>query len=124
MREWLLNLGWTNTLIDALEIALYAILVLSGLLAIIKQTLKIIGKIVPRFRELKCLKHKLKFIHTFFNWYCKSIKDGVLSDEEVEDINKKLADIINDDSVEKDLVTDKRHSTATSIDNEVNDVDF
>lgn len=118
MRELLSGMGWTDMAINICEIAVYAILILSGLIAIIKQTIKSINKLVPRFKEIKCLKHKLKAIQVFYTWYVKAIKDGYITDEELDSINAQFSDIIDSCNNKEDLQFDIECSKAnTAIDN-------
>ena len=111
-------MGWTDTAINICEIIVYVILILSGSIAIIKQTIKSINKLVPRFKEIKCLKHKLKAIKVFYTWYVKAIKDGNITDEELDSINVQFSNIINSCNNKEDLQFDNECSKAnTAIDN-------
>lgn len=95
MHELLQGLGMTESIATAIEIILYVILVISGIIAIIKYTIAIIVKLVPKFKEIKSFKHKLIAVKTFCKWYRKSIKDGVLSSDEIDEINAEFDNIIN-----------------------------
>ena len=117
MHDLLKSMGWTDMAINICEIVIYVILILSGLIAIIKQTIKSINKIVPRFKEIKCLKHKLKAIQVFYTWYVKAIKDGNITNEELDSINTQFSDIIDSCNNKEDLQFDNECSKAnTAID--------
>lgn len=102
MHDLLNSLGWADAWINIVEISLYVILILSGLIAIVKQTIKTINKIVPRFKEMKTLKHKLRAIGVFYRWYCKAVEDGHIDDEEISIINLQFDNIINGSYRSKD----------------------
>ena len=102
MHDLLNSLGWADLWINIVEISLYAILIISGLIAIVKQTIKTINKIIPRFKEMKTLKHKLKAIGVFYRWYCRAVEDGYINDEEIRIINNQFDNIINGSYSSKD----------------------
>jgi hypothetical protein len=120
MHELLLKLGWTDTWCTILEIGLYAILIISSLIAIVKATMKIIARMIPKYRSIKCFKHKIKAIGVFYDWYVKAIKDGTISDEEIVEINQKFDDIINSCNSKVDCSVSKE-SCITSEDSKVVD---
>lgn len=109
MRSWLEGLGWTDTWINICEIFIYLILILSGIIAIIKQTRKAIIKLVPKFKEIKGFKKKLLAVKKFYQWYKKAVKDGVITDEEINSINTEFYNIINNTCCEKDIQPDSKH---------------
>ena len=90
MHELLQGLGWTNTAITVCEILFYVILILSGLIALIRQAIKCMRKLVPKMKEAKTIKDKLKFLHTFLSWAVDAFKDGEISEDELKDIDKRL----------------------------------
>ncbi len=120
MHELLLKLGWTETWCTIVEIGLYAILVISSLIAIVKATMKIIARMIPKYRSIKCFRHKIKAIGVFYDWYVKAIKDGVISDEEILVINQKFDDIINSCNSKVDCGVHKE-SDITSEDSQMTD---
>lgn len=120
MHELLLKLGWTETWCTIVEISLYAILVISSLIAIVKATMKIIARMIPKYRSIKCFRHKIKAIGVFYDWYVKAIKDGVISDEEIFVINQKFDDIINSCNSKVDCSVHKE-SDITSEDSQMTD---
>lgn len=112
MHDLLNSLGWADVWINIVEVTLYAILILSGLIAIVKQTIKTINKIVPRFKEMKTLQHKLRAIGVFYRWYCKAVEDGHIDDEEIRIINIQFDNIINGNYRSKDDKFDNECSQA------------
>lgn len=120
MDEILKQLGWTNDAINMLEIIITIFFILVGMIELIKYTKKAFSKVLPKVIKMKTLKKKLVALEMFYKWYVKSIKDGTISDIEIDDINQKLDDLSNNNVIKKDDNIDTKNQDANTTDN-VND---